>query len=281
MMAETPSLPYGEDSDSLPCAAPTPLPAPPAQGLTPDPEVMLTPEHNAVTGRVSSGILRLVFQNQHHLSPLVLFQVRFSVECISDDSGATSLEPPEKVEEPPQAPQVPTIRLERVLNQVSAEDATQAPAGLLAAPVLHSTLALGAEVQAAREKGFNARQAAEELVQRSFVARCALEARAGEGMNIPRDQRLYQGLVSLQVPKEELVNSAVQEKLALVRHRPEGRQEPPCLGPDLLAFYNPEELFTETPFLEVEGLPPLKLQPRPRDPATTFFMYRKLHQWDS
>ncbi|XP_042332311.1 protein phosphatase 1 regulatory subunit 35 [Sceloporus undulatus] len=272
MMAGTSNLPYGEDRDSLPCAAPTPLPPPPSQGLTPDPEVVLTPEHHAAQ-RVSSGILRL-----HREGKLPRRQVHFSLECISDNSGAISLEPPEKTVEPPE---VPRIRLERELSRVSTEDTTLPPPSPLAAPVPHSTLALGAEVQAAREKGFNARQAAEELVQRSFVTRCALEARVGEGMNIPRDQRLYQGLVSLQVPKEELVNSAVQEKLALVRHRPEGRQEPPCLGPDLLAFYNPKELFTETPFLEVEGLPPLKLQPRPRDPATTFFMYRKLHQWDS
>lgn len=48
-----------------------------------------------------------------------------------------------------------------------------------------------------------------------------------------------------------------------------------------MAFYNPEELFTETPFLEVEGLPPLERKPRTRDPAATFLMYRKLRQWDS
>ncbi|KAL8177024.1 UNVERIFIED_CONTAM: hypothetical protein K2H54_040939 [Gekko kuhli] len=100
-------------------------------------------------------------------------------------------------------------------------------------------------------------------------------------MNIPREQQLYQGLVSLQVPEEEVLCSAVQEKLALAGPRPEGRKEPASEGPDLMAFYNPEELFTETPFLEVEGLPPLERKPRTRDPAATFLMYRKLRQWDS
>lgn len=52
-------------------------------------------------------------------------------------------------------------------------------------------------------------------------------------------------------------------------------------GPDLMAFYRPRELFTETPFLEVGGLPPLKLQAQRRHPATTFLMYRKLQQWAS
>lgn len=48
-----------------------------------------------------------------------------------------------------------------------------------------------------------------------------------------------------------------------------------------MAFYRPRELFTETPFLEVGGLPPLKLQAQGRPPATTFLMYRKLQQWAS
>lgn len=58
-------------------------------------------------------------------------------------------------------------------------------------------------------------------------------------------------------------------------------QEAAGEGPDLMAFYRAEELFTETPFLEVGGLPPLKLQAQRRHPATTFLMYRKLQQWAS
>lgn len=48
-----------------------------------------------------------------------------------------------------------------------------------------------------------------------------------------------------------------------------------------MTFYRPQELFTETPFLEVGGLPPLKLQAQRRHPDTTFLMYRKLQQWAS
>uniref|UniRef100_A0ACB8EY00 Uncharacterized protein n=2 Tax=Sphaerodactylus townsendi TaxID=933632 RepID=A0ACB8EY00_9SAUR len=155
------------------------------------------------------------------------------------------------------------------------------PHGLLITPVLHSTAALGAEVQATREQGFDAQRAARDLLQRSFLTRCAVEARVGEGMNIPREQQLYQGLISLQVPEEELLSSAMQEKLVLVEPRREARKEPTCSGPDLMAFYDAEEMFTETAFLEVEGLPPLQLKPRTRDPAATFLMYHKLRQWDS
>ncbi|XP_062813526.1 protein phosphatase 1 regulatory subunit 35 [Anolis carolinensis] len=260
-----------DDKDSLPCAAPTPLPPPPPQVVIPDPEVVLTPERVENVAKVSSGILRL-----HRPGKPPRRQVHFSLESVP-----VGLQPPKKTGgkeapvPPEMSPQIP-VRTEKEPEAVST------PAfGLLAAPIPNSSLAIGAEVQAARTEGFDAWQAAEELVQRSFRTRCALEAKAGEGVNFPREQRLYQGLVSLQVPTEELLHAAVQEKAALVRHRPEGRQEMPSAGPDLLAFFNPRELFTETPFLEVEGLPALRLQARTRDPGTTFSMDRKLRQWDT
>uniref|UniRef100_A0A670ZCD5 Protein phosphatase 1 regulatory subunit 35 n=1 Tax=Pseudonaja textilis TaxID=8673 RepID=A0A670ZCD5_PSETE len=143
----------------------------------------------------------------------------------------------------------------------------------LGAPLPHSSLALEAEVRATRKQPFDARQAAEQLVQRSFVARCTAEACVGEGLNIPREQQLYRGLISLQVPADQVLNSAVQERLALVQYHPK--------GPDLMAFYRPGELFTETPALEVGGLPPMKLQAQKRPPDTTFLMHRKLQQWAS
>ncbi|CAM5129513.1 unnamed protein product [Natator depressus] len=58
-------------------------------------------------------------------------------------------------------------------------------------------------------------------------------------------------------------------------------QEPDPEGPDLLMFYEPLELFAETPYLGVEGLPPLRLQPHVRPPASAFLMFRKLQQWEA
>nr|XP_028558256.1 protein phosphatase 1 regulatory subunit 35 isoform X1 [Podarcis muralis] len=313
MMAAAPTLTCSDDTDSLPCAAPVPLPPPTPQGLVPEPEMVLTPERACVR-RPGGGILRRHQQGKAHRR-----QVRFRLGSKSDDIGlvpSDPLQPGTEVAVParrgsrsddvrmvslnPPKPRVEVVHSsagESPITITLAREPSLSPAGEekeeegeegscpprnpLAGPVPHSTLALVAEVHAVREQGFNARQAAEQLVQRSFVARCAVEARAGEGMNIRREQQLYQGLVSLEVPEVELLSSAVQEKLALVRTRPEPRKELDCTGPDLLAFYDPEQLFTESPFLEVEGLPPLKLQPRTRDPATTFFMYRKLRQWDS
>nr|XP_034992112.1 protein phosphatase 1 regulatory subunit 35 [Zootoca vivipara] len=311
MMAAAPTLTCSDDRDSVPCAAPMPLPPPTPQGLVPGPEVVLTPERACVRRLGGGGILR---RPQQGKAPRR--QVRFRLGSKSDDIGLALPDPPQpgtEVAVPPKRgsrsddvrmvsldppkPRVEvvhssagespiTITLEREpslspAGEEEEDEGSRQPRNLLAGPIPHSTLALVAEVHAVREKGFNARQAAEQLVQRSFVARCAVEARAGEGMNIRREQQLYQGLVSLEVPEVELLSSAVQEKLALVRTRPEPRKELDCTGPNLLAFYDPEQLFTESPFLEVEGLPPLKLQPRTRDPATTFSMYWKLCQWDS
>nr|XP_025036228.1 LOW QUALITY PROTEIN: protein phosphatase 1 regulatory subunit 35 [Pelodiscus sinensis] len=156
------------------------------------------------------------------------------------------------------------------------------PSSNLAAPELHSSLALGREVQAAAHEAFDAHRAAQDLLATSFVVRCNVEEKAATAMNIPREQQLYQGLVSLQVPAEEVLSCAIQEKLSLVQTQPEPRKEPDLEGPDLLMFYEPLELFAETPYLSVEGLPPLRLQPPPiRPPASTFQMFRQLQQWDA
>ncbi|KAJ6654869.1 hypothetical protein lerEdw1_006340 [Lerista edwardsae] len=256
----------GSDGLELPCAAPpAPLPQPPRLAV-PEPEtLLLTPE------RGGGGILR----RRQPPAKVPGRQVRFKLASRTEDA------PDPARQEAEGRPHVAAALKTEPGGGAAAGPGSQLPPSPLGTPAPHSTLALGVEAQALREQGFDARQAAEELVQRSFVARCAVEARVGEGLNIPRDQQLYQDLVSLQVPAEELLSSAVQERLALVRPHQEARkQEPDCTGPDLLAFYNPQELFTETPFLEVEGLAPLKLRPRPRDLAHTFLMYRNLRQWD-
>ncbi|XP_043359651.1 protein phosphatase 1 regulatory subunit 35 isoform X2 [Dermochelys coriacea] len=177
----------------------------------------------------------------------------------------------------PSAPRSPAV----VAEAPRAKSGLGGAAGDLAAPQLLTSLALGEEVQAAVRQGFDAHRAAQELLATSFLARCSVEGKAAAGMNIPREQLLYQGLVSLRVPAEEVLSCAVQEKRSLVRSQPEPRREPDPEGPDLLMFYEPSELFAETPYLGVEGLPPLRLQPHVRPPASTFLMFRKLQQWEA
>ncbi|CAM4689703.1 unnamed protein product [Lepidochelys olivacea] len=199
-------------------------------------------------------------------------QVRFLLGSAPDDARP-SPEPP--------APHSPPVVAPGGAEAPRAKTGLGGAGGDLAAPQLLTSLALGEEVQTAARQGFDAHRAAQELLATSFLARCSVEGKAAAGMNIPREQQLYQGLVSLQVPAEEVLSSALQEKLSLVRSQPEPHREPDPEGPDLLMFYEPLELFAETPYLGVEGLPPLRLQPHVRPPASAFLMFRKLQQWEA
>ncbi|KAM6156125.1 protein phosphatase 1 regulatory subunit 35 [Rhynchocyon petersi] len=156
----------------------------------------------------------------------------------------------------------------------------------LAAPAPQSSLALGLELQAARtaaEGPFDAVRAVEEHLRKSFQSRCDLEESVAEGLNVPRSKRLFRDLVSLQVPEEQVLNAALQDKLAILppQARAPPPKDPPGAGPDMTILCDPETLFSESPHLTLEGLPPLRLQPRPRPPEDTFLMHRTLRRWDA
>lgn len=59
------------------------------------------------------------------------------------------------------------------------------------------------------------------------------------------------------------------------------QQEPPGSGPDMTILCDPETLFYESPHLTVDGLPPLRLQLRPRPSEDTFLMHRTLRRWEA
>nr|XP_008525596.1 PREDICTED: protein phosphatase 1 regulatory subunit 35 [Equus przewalskii] len=106
---------------------------------------------------------------------------------------------------------------------------------------------------------------------------------AVSGLNVPRSRRLFRDLVSLQVPEEQVLNAALREKLALLP--PQGRapapKDPPGPGPDMTILCDPETLFYESPHLTLDGLPPLRLQLRPRPSEDTFLMHRTLRRWEA
>lgn len=58
-------------------------------------------------------------------------------------------------------------------------------------------------------------------------------------------------------------------------------QVPAADGPDIFAFSAAADRFTETPYLSVEGLPPLTLKSHTRPPHTAFSMFHKLGEWAS
>ncbi|XP_066236030.1 protein phosphatase 1 regulatory subunit 35 [Saccopteryx leptura] len=155
----------------------------------------------------------------------------------------------------------------------------------LGVPAQHSSLALSLELQAARAAAagqFDAAKAVEEQLRKSFQTRCVLEESVAEGLNVPRSKRLFRGLVSLQVPEEQVLNAALREKLALLppQARAPPPKEPPGPGPDMTMLCDPETLFYESPHLTLDSLPSLRLQLRPRPSEDTFLMHRTLRRWE-
>ncbi|KAL1768402.1 phosphatase 1 regulatory subunit 35 [Sigmodon hispidus] len=155
----------------------------------------------------------------------------------------------------------------------------------LEAPALQSSLALSLELQNARAAvasgQFDASKAVEEQLRKSFQTRCILEDTVAEGLNVPRSKRLYRDLVSLQVPEEQVLNAALREKLAMLPPRAPPTKEVPGQGPDMTMLCNPDSLYYESPHLTVDGLPPLRLQARPRPSEDTFLMHRMLRRWEA
>ncbi|XP_045397390.1 protein phosphatase 1 regulatory subunit 35 [Lemur catta] len=177
------------------------------------------------------------------------------------------------------------VRSEPLLPGAAPSDKPAAPREL-EVPALQSSLALSLELQAARAAAgsqFDAAKAVEEQLRKSFQIRCGLEESVSEGLNVPRSKRLFRDLVSLQVPEEQVLNAALREKLALLppQARAPPPKEPSGPGPDMTILCDPETLFYESPHLTLDGLPPLRLQLRPRPSEDTFLMHRTLRRWEA
>ncbi|KAJ1109684.1 hypothetical protein NDU88_007044 [Pleurodeles waltl] len=116
-------------------------------------------------------------------------------------------------------------------------------------------------------------------MKKSVVTRQSLGLKVGEGMNIPKNQQLFPGLVSLDVSVEQVLSSAVQ-KIQLTKPRSDAKKQSSADAPDLLMFYKSSDVFCEMPYLATEGLPPLKLQTCVKPQQTAVEMYRKLQERD-
>ncbi|XP_072114403.1 protein phosphatase 1 regulatory subunit 35 isoform X2 [Mobula birostris] len=94
----------------------------------------------------------------------------------------------------------------------------------LVVPEYNTSLALGQELQQLKAASFDAKKAAADQLKRSLVTRQCMEGKVTEGLNVPKDQLRYRGLVSLEVPVDEVLNVAVREKMQLVKPRVENKQ---------------------------------------------------------
>ncbi|XP_063806508.1 protein phosphatase 1 regulatory subunit 35 [Pseudophryne corroboree] len=147
--------------------------------------------------------------------------------------------------------------------------------GALAAPRMHSSSALRFKVQREARQEFDAESAVQNELGRSFAARRSVQSEAARALNVSRVQNLYQGLVSVEPPAEHL------QRLTAQHRRTEHHEVSPIEGPDLFAFSDPCQRFTETPYLGVDGLPAFTLEPRTRPPHSVFDMFHKLGEWAS
>ncbi|KAM8972720.1 protein phosphatase 1 regulatory subunit 35 [Pelodytes ibericus] len=145
----------------------------------------------------------------------------------------------------------------------------------LESPRMHSSEALRLEVQRESVQAFNAERALRSRLDKSYRARRSVESQASRAVNVCRVQSLYQGLVSVEPPAEQI--QILTKKQRQAEHRQVNLSE----GPDLFAFCNPSDHFTETPYLSVDGLPPLTLHPHSRPSHTSFNMFHKLREWTS
>ncbi|KAM4676722.1 protein phosphatase 1 regulatory subunit 35 isoform 1-T2 [Discoglossus pictus] len=151
------------------------------------------------------------------------------------------------------------------------------PTGHLDVPSIHSSKALEQEVQREAGQEFDAEKAVRCELGRSYKARRNVENEAARALNVCRAQNLYQGLVSVEPPVEHIQRLTEKER----QRRTERKEVTPIEGPDLFIFSQPCDLFTETPYLNVEGLPPLTLLPHTRPSHSAFDMYHKLREWTS
>ncbi|XP_075703527.1 protein phosphatase 1 regulatory subunit 35 [Rhinoderma darwinii] len=160
-------------------------------------------------------------------------------------------------------------------RQVRFDVGEDGPCRPLAAPRVHSSAALRTEVRREAQQAFDAESAVRAELVRSLSVRRGVESEAARALNMCRVQSLYQGLVSVEPPADHI------QRLAARQRRPEHREAPQIEGPDIFAFSDACERYTETPYLKAEGLPPLTLQPRSRPPNTVFDMFHRLGEWAS
>ncbi|XP_053572123.1 protein phosphatase 1 regulatory subunit 35 [Bombina bombina] len=168
-------------------------------------------------------------------------------------------------------------------NVTNHKEETMAPTiilptpGLLEVPRKHSSIALEQEVQNEAEQKFDAMKAVQSELERSYRARRLVENKAAKALNMCRVHNLYQGLVSVEPPAEQIQKLAEKER----QRRVECKEVTQIEGPDIFIFSQPSDIYTETPYLNVEGLPPLTLLPRTRPSRSTFDMHNKLREWSS
>ncbi|KAK1803387.1 hypothetical protein P4O66_020728 [Electrophorus voltai] len=163
------------------------------------------------------------------------------------------------------------------------EVSDQSGTSLLEGAELNTTLALKAELRQLEEAEFDAQKAVQEKMQNSTLTRECIRVRASQGLNFPRSQHLYRALVSVSLSHDQLISQVLRDRPGLtpptVTYNSKFHSLP-AEGPDLFAFYSPQQLIRETPLLPGDQIPVASPCPVPRPSHATFHLHERHRQWD-
>ncbi|XP_053716424.1 protein phosphatase 1 regulatory subunit 35 isoform X1 [Synchiropus splendidus] len=145
----------------------------------------------------------------------------------------------------------------------------------LAGVELNSTLCLKAEIQALQVAEFQSQKAVEKTLKNSGRTKKLIDSRATEGVNITRSKILFNSLVSVQVPEDQLV-SRTQQLTPSSLHQGEKEKVTPS---DL--FLKTSDLFRQLPIPQKELSLPEYLNCTPFPALSTFDLHVRQRRWES
>ncbi|XP_071840271.1 uncharacterized protein [Apostichopus japonicus] len=148
-------------------------------------------------------------------------------------------------------------------------------------PILNSTSLLAAELHKLEKDTFDSKRAVSKSLAESKEVRSTLSERAADGVNIPKHVKKYPGLISVEIPKEDVLDQAVEERLMRLTVSPdeERKDKDQLPSPDVLDAFTPD-MIVEYANLDISSLtlPPPRLQQIPLD--ETFHLYQRISGWE-
>ncbi|XP_037545303.1 protein phosphatase 1 regulatory subunit 35 [Nematolebias whitei] len=172
-----------------------------------------------------------------------------------------------------------TGRRHAVSHSVATPTAQLLPdPGCLKRAEFNTTLTLKAEFHSLQGAEFNSQKALQETLQKSERTKNLINARAAEVVNVSRSQLLFNSLVSVSVPDDQLISQVLQDRLLLAPprcHDPE-----PVEGPSLL-FFTTSDLIRQKPLPQEEEPGTQKPLPMPRPAYFTFDLFKRRRCWEA
>lgn len=149
----------------------------------------------------------------------------------------------------------------------------------LTEPTYNSTLSLGQELQELKVAEFDAKAVVKQKLEESESLRNYVAEKTAEATNIDPDEKLYQNLVSMDVPPDELThaNPTAWKRMKPKPYKPKDTTYP---KPDILDFFDAEELYTEEPCLDFEDTQRPSEGPQLAPLEGIMSLYKRMQIWE-